>query len=595
MWIYVSSNTTNSSAQLKAYNVTTTWDEGIVTWFSPWSSAGGDISISGSVTTILAGQTGWYPVDFTAPFKSRYPSSISDFLNKGILLRYENSPAGQITIISKENIQTELVWNWEVEYYPDSAQTQCTVHQPILKKRDGNKNNPNDRWFPIGSYFSIFATDYNNRSGWEPGNIEGGSGGTDPCISLKSYGEYFNFFMVLGKVDDRNKSSTPNGWQIVYQQDYADMINAMDNAWSWYDVDYYMLPVVVDKMDNPPPDIVTSDPWDIFSEATYYPLSFDWSREYSEVEDIINFVKSENRVIGWHLGDEPFGGALAATEGIRDDIKSRLNIYKGDIETLDQTYKHSFYVDLRGNGNFYSSTTANDLNFQDYIMDSSLYYNDISHHSGWEAGVIVTEDAMNNAILRGYGKGYIRFAGCRDLVLPYPLENANIHEEKIRYLAYSSWVAGGQGIIFFRYDHPDAEKWFEYNGLDDNTGISARITKEAYIMKDWLMDGPVEDIDAYCFDSLGDNDSVRFILRENQWGTDDRILLLFCNFADDNNTHSTYVYFPNHTISSIDRITADMKGTYTRMDNNKTLRFDPTDMDSDDVYGSACFLTLSAQ
>ncbi len=345
--------------------------------------------------------------------------------------------------------------------------------------------------------------------------------------------------------------------------------------------------------------------WDVFSEASYYPTAFSWQNEYDTVADLVSTLESHqnySRVIGWHMSDEPYGGEDAENESpsFRTHIHDRLDTFKDEIEA-ELTVSRPIYLNLRNYGNYFGGSSndvitapnaswLDDLDIQDFIWDSSTYLSDFTNN--WEEAVYVAESAIRYAISEGYGKGYARWAGCKDNVMTTSIP-ANLNDELYRYLAYSSWVAGGQGLLFFSYANSEAEKWFGDDSAPDGDEICAVIAEEAATMKDWLMDEPADNITATISDSQGDNDRLRFTLRRDQNGQDNRILLLFCNFNNDSSTHSTSIHFPNHTITNLDEVVVAHDGLFSLQDSNHTVYFSASSLDSTDVYGSACFLTLS--
>lgn len=359
--------------------------------------------------------------------------------------------------------------------------------------------------------------------------------------------------------------------------------------------------MVTDRDNNP-----INYPWDIFSETSYYPTSFSWANEYAQIYSLETTIQSHARVYGWHYGDEPYGGyaAQAFSPNFRSYIHDSLADYIAYVESYDTQYKHPSYINIRCHGNYYYDQSndvisplpdgwINKLDIHDYIFDSSNYRYDIEGFNPqiWERGVYAVESLVNNGFSKGYGKGYCRFIQSKNIgdATRMTSYDENCYE-KDRYLAYSSWVCGGQGLMFFRYDSNTTQNWFEYNG----NGICTQLLKEAYTMRNWLMNSPATNIlSAYAYDSLG-SPRVPFILRRDQTGGDSRVLVLFCNFANDGQSHTTYIHFPNQAINTIAKVNADMKGTYSKENSDHTLKFVPDDFGDNNksIYGSACFITF---
>jgi hypothetical protein len=121
MW--VSANTLSGNPILRAFNVTSAWQESGVDWYEKstgvaWSTAGGDFTTdsqgqggiiygSGFLTNVL---------NLTTPFNARYPSNITDINQKGFLIKLEGGTGGQITFLSKENSDTTKRWYYEITY-----------------------------------------------------------------------------------------------------------------------------------------------------------------------------------------------------------------------------------------------------------------------------------------------------------------------------------------------------------------------------------------------------------------------------------------------------------------------------------------------
>ncbi|MFB3789046.1 MAG: DNRLRE domain-containing protein [bacterium] len=141
--IYSATNTTTSSAQFRACNITSTWWEACVNWFErdcgiSWNTAGGDYTTTNSaLTTIPAGLTGTHEIDLTAPFKARYPSGMSDITGKGFLILLENTPGGYINYYSKEYSNTALRWKMEITY--------AIVQNVTINPSDGKLYAPRQR------------------------------------------------------------------------------------------------------------------------------------------------------------------------------------------------------------------------------------------------------------------------------------------------------------------------------------------------------------------------------------------------------------------------------------------------------------------
>jgi hypothetical protein len=344
------------------------------------------------------------------------------------------------------------------------------------------------------------------------------------------------------------------------------------------------------------PNLMTPNfPWHIVSGATYAPSPFSWSNERDKVIEVAtdSTVLNSDQVQGWFLADEPYGGDIArATEtvypGFRNQLRDEMINYKTDIVSVDQSDQRPFYLNLRADGNFAGNPPdylLEDIQFHNYTLDSSLYTSDV--HNGsvkgfWNRGISFAEDAMNNFIAGHNDRGYGRWAQAKNLD-SYTPSTVEIH--KYRYLAYSSWIMGGQGLFFFRWDDATTPSWLSY---------ADTLAKEANAVKDWLMNGPATDIEAKVYDSRGGN-NIRFILRRNQWSIDNKILLLFCNYANDGLEHTTYVHFPSHIISSVNQI-SDINMPYTLIDGNHTLQFNASninDVSKRDVYGAAFFLNLT--
>ncbi len=621
------SNTIQSHLVPETWAENATWNKRILNPSTYWQYPGA-INLSAPPTpgrTCILNSGGAKEIDVTNPFKSYFPNNRSYLSDRGFLLRMTNRDIpGYAIVYTKEHINTNLRAKLIVNL---KARAQGTAHYPFLKRRDGNKNNVNDRWFPIGTYFNLEAIDPAHSSGWPSGNVE--------SMAQKPYGYYFNFIYPLEKIDERNKSIVWDNNFVASVGEYSTMLTKMNNVATQYGVDYKMLPTVTDKLVKP--DLITyyrenpgfngSYPWYIFSESSYYPSGFSWSNEDQQIQALVIAIQSHARVWGWHFGDEPYGGKTAQNyetnnpenpsydpvtktsseiyPGFRQYLHDCLENYIGDVQGIDTQYQHPSYLNLRHWGNYFYGVNGdnvlplpsywrNMLDIQDYILDSSLYRLDIERlsHKPWENGVYVAESAIINAISQGYGKGYGRFIACRDILPDFFLEQAKY--EKERYLAYSSWVCGGQGLFFFRYDHNTTDKWFGDDVSPLGDGISGRLLTEAYIMRNWLMNAPSTDITgAYGYDSLG-SPRVRFILRRDQTGLDNRILVLFCNFANDGLSHNTYIHFPNNTITSIQKIVSHLDGTFSLENSNKTIKFVPNfpNADSYSVYGSACFITL---
>lgn len=143
------------------------------------------------------------------------------------------------------------------------------------------------------------------------------------------------------------------------------------------------------------------------------------------------------------------------------------------------------------------------------------------------------------------------FKGCIDEVryFRYTYDDAILEDELYRFLPYSSWASGGQGMMIWSYPHPDAKKWFP---------LCHQIAREAYAMKDYIMNEPALDIPVYMTvdNGAGDPNNGRFILRRNQNNpTSNEFLLLFCYFGNQGGSHSSEIHFPYHTITNVRQIT----------------------------------------
>ncbi|MGI6456337.1 MAG: DNRLRE domain-containing protein [bacterium] len=327
--LYSSANTTTSNAQIGAYNINSTWGESCVDWYektcgSNWTTAGGDYTTSNSaVTTITAGQSQvFHSIDLTAPFKARYPSGMSDITGKGFLLKLENSPGGYINFKSKEADVSQR-WEMVITYFPAPGRTQETWHQPFLKKRDGNKNNSYDRWFPIGWYMQV-----NNVSALED-------------LSNHSSAHLYNAIVPIPLVDTRPRSQnlTYHGSTTVNQ--YGDMVDKtveiLNDVNRGYD--YKIIFSITHGIEDA--ELMTPNRWmHIASGATYYPLSFSWANEIQKATEVATHTKIQNsaQVQGWFLADEPYGG-VRANEDERDEIRGELDYFKSYIVNEDQSQK----------------------------------------------------------------------------------------------------------------------------------------------------------------------------------------------------------------------------------------------------------------
>ncbi len=135
--------------------------------------------------------------------------------------------------------------------------------------------------------------------------------------------------------------------------------------------------------------------------------------------------------------------------------------------------------------------------------------------------------------------------------------------ELIRYLAYSSWVNGEQGLMFFSLDNPEAEEWFPYCNI---------LTKEAYLMKDFLLQQPDESLNDIAEVTIEDSREIdhraRFLLRRSQDPSEDKLLLMICNYSNDDDEHAVTVRFKNHTITGVSQIVSNYDWKYQPRDSN---------------------------
>ncbi len=126
---YVDENENTSDAQMRAYNVMASWSEAWVDWFDPWNNDGGDYTTTNQspIATIPGNQEDFY-LDFnvTDAFKARYPNFISDFIDKGFLIRFVNDPGNTVTFTAKELEDVNKLPRLEVEW----AQVQSVTISP---------------------------------------------------------------------------------------------------------------------------------------------------------------------------------------------------------------------------------------------------------------------------------------------------------------------------------------------------------------------------------------------------------------------------------------------------------------------------------
>gem|GEM_PF-2087562 len=603
--IYVQSYTMTGMAQVRLYNVKEAWNESTVDWYEKsagnyWDTSGGTYSMDnpGSVTNIV--YAGWVYIDLTRPFNAWY-SDFSEIGANGFLLNVESgSGSGDITFLTKEFANPNYVWSIEVTYYVD-ARAQSVWHRPFLKQRDGDIHTVNDRWFPIGWYLSIDDDIYRTWS-YEDGNVTNlADGYIDDASQTYTDTYIYNAFKLKPWVDQRNKyhyadvlgcGKPSTQFPLNYSEidDYQDFLDIMDDVYNTNYADeiqrnYYLLPAVVFTLSR----AETSYGWlfgdtiffdcnsnydiSIFSGVSYATseiscdgFGFEWDKEYNAVENLVyqtkNYPANNPRVRGWNLDEESFHGM--ADNEYRDHMRSRISAYQSVILATDAASpgKYPIYT-VETHDNFYDSYTFDgtegetivkaadvkiaDMQYFDYILEDFSYYYDIYSERAdddWADAVYMVECAMRHTDL-----GYCRLINARNYGVYTPTHVGNgSNQDKYRFLPYASWAVGGQGLIIWDLPNLETPGWFKY---------CHKIAREAYAMREYLMNEPALDVPAIIYDSDGSTNHslrTRFTLRRNQQNPTNQLLLLFCNFADDGESHSTYIHFPDDTVASVSRV-----------------------------------------
>ena len=654
--IYMSSNTFGSTAQARIYNVSKAWTESNVNWYNSnsgvyWNSGGVgggayEKENAGNALTIPS-TAGWVNIDLTRPFNARY--SVFDEIDyKGFLLKFENSPgSGGITFNTKEYTDPLLRWSMEVSYYTD-ARTQSVWYRPFLKKRDGDILTPSDRWFPIGWFLQITDNEPTPNTGYEDDNVRSLSDGFLDANNI-SYNDtnIYNCFVPKVWEEQRNKRASnhvqgcngvPAGGFPALSTEIDDYQAFLDTLSSIYTSssgtkDYYLIPSVIqaDKYLNTSiaalSDVTFADyaafcgassaPKYNISETAYtqwptFPFSWDDENETlgNLIDDTKNYPSSNPRIRGWNFWEEFLSIAYVSTPADAPYIRQIRKCYENYTGTIlshdnSSTGKYPIYG-IEQCGLFYWGYLPDDIQGEviyqeygvshrippseyhyNYIFEDASYYPDIASGGYWENSAYITESAM-----RYTNVGYCRCINSTSGGSSYtPGPNGNVLTDKYRYLPYSSWVVGGQGLMIWGLYTSDTPQWFY---------LCHQMAREAYGMKDYLMNEPALDIPAIIYDSSASTNHskrTRFILRRNQNNpTSNQFLVLFCNFANDGQSHSTYIHFPNNTISNINRVanTPTSWNFPQIIDSNKTLYYMPeSSCDSKDVYGRAFLITLN--
>lgn len=490
-------------------------------------------------------------------------------------------------------------------------------------------------WFPVGWFLDAHkakgldhATDPDPNFDYGTANQNGNlwdlayrynKGHLYNCIYARSAEDFRNRTNVTDQTyyDRRNTYGITWGNILGATRTFSRMLDTMStlNGISYADGNprqYKMMAPLLAKIINkptPPEDLIvpphfmnspyrtpseytftsaTRLPWDLFSTHTYYPSSLSWSNEDSAVTTLVNYIKNHSNLAGWVYCDEPFGGKTAQDKepfgfgGFRAYLYDQMKYYKNLVSNLDAN--HLFYANLRNYGNFFTGTSSpppsywtNFLDIFDCIMDSGVYMTDLMrpdpYPDKWEDGDNIAQWAM------GYTSApYIRWMETH--TENYLTEN-NLVPENYRYMAYSSWVNGGQGVMFYNLNYNNNSDWLTWTD---------EIAQEANAMKPWLMGQHATNISATIRVDNGADHRVRFILKRSTDQNEQRVLCLFTVSVKDNAEHTVYINFPNHQIVSIpnqSQIVDYYSWSFEREDNYHTLR-----VGTRDVWGRAFLLTL---
>jgi hypothetical protein len=647
--------------ELRAYNGDTAWSEANVDWYESnayvnWGTAGGDYSEENAGTIATHESTGRVCIDLTRPFNARYSAFVDEMSPKGYLVKIESyETSGVMKFYSKEHTTVSERWKIEVDYYED-ARTQSVWHRPFLKRRDGDINDPDDRWFPIGWFTTIGYDHYvQGAQGYKDSYIDEFADGYDSNNNgQNNFADMYiyNTFMPKSWVDQRNKRLDDYVWgcgiaadgfpeKFTEIDDFEDMLDVMNTVYgtSYSDSqtrDYYMIPSAVQALDRLDWGGMTEfsysrDAFSGISSAAKYNIAendactttqefpFYWSDEDDSLGDLVDGIKSypssNPRVMGWGIYEEFYSSVSGTTQ--RSYMVDRVSSYVDtiidhddsspekypvyNVETFLQFYGGYSFSSVQGELIDPADDKIPDLACFDYIFEDFSYYHDFEanvQNQDWEDAVYQAECAM-----RYTNVGYCRCITARTLDDGDSSNNGDPGDREVwpwesdvelyRYLPYASWAVGGQGLMIWEITHGHAQIWAEH---------WHQMAREAYAMKDYLMNEPALDIPAIIYDSAASTNHslrTRFILKKNQdTPTSNEYLLLFCNFANDGQSHSTYVHFPNHTITNVRQIISGQNWGYQLTDNNKTLLYNPSNdslhiTNSKDIYARAYFVTLN--
>jgi len=349
------------------------------------------------------------------------------------------------------------------------------------------------------------------------------------------------------------------------------------------------------------------------SETSCSSFPFSWNDEYEYlgylIDDTKNYPLNDPRIIGWGINEEfySFGlnnssylaymenlvSAYAYTIGLHDSVSpGKMPLYTTETRNM----VHDGYSSNAQEGEIIDTLSTDKINMMsyfDYIFEDFSYYADIDsgfQNLDWEDAVYIAESTMRYTDL-----GYCRYIQARNgqrngiTYTPSLLANNPYNLDRFQFLPYSSWAVGGQGVIIWSLSHPDAQGWFEY---------CHSIAKAADSMKNYLLSEPELSIPVIAYDSLAStnhSERIRFILRRDQNNPTNQYLLLFCNFANDNLAHSTYIHFPSHAISNVSQVpNTPLHWTTPQItDNGHTFVYTPNAIASKDVYARAFFVTLN--
>ena len=348
-----------------------------------------------------------------------------------------------------------------------------------------------------------------------------------------------------------------------------------------------------------------------FSAVTYSPLLFSWARENSTISDLADTLITNSyysRVLGWHFGDELYCGYGSEDKNIRDIIYDKICGYIISVTDNEPAPRRPIYLNERAWGNYCNGTIGdttksipsywkNDLRRIDYIMDSSMYALDIQNATfdtnnkhPWQNAYYQAQCAIDTLCDTGICKGYIRWAGARtwtanDNTILNPL---NTRIERYRYLAYSSWVNGGQGIMFIRPDILESEikAWLP---------SVCSVAGDAYNLKEWLMQPDAGITNVWITNNRNKN-RVQFILKSNP--NNNRKLLMLCNFTNevdgyDGNT-DVWIHFKDNRIQDVVNFNNDFRnGEIIQLpiilNDGHTLYYH----NIPEICGRACLVTLN--